>query len=59
VFVLLGKLERMAPVKKIIGMLLLAAFLCGTVAGCGSPTSKPAGGATGGSGTTGGSTAKP
>ncbi len=46
----------MAPVKKIIGMLLLAAFLCGTVAGCGSPTSKPAGGGATGSGSGGAST---
>jgi hypothetical protein len=47
VFVLLDKLERKAPVKKIIGLLLVAAFLCGTVVGCGSPTTKAAGGGTG------------
>jgi hypothetical protein len=28
-------------VKKFIALLFLAAFLCGTVVGCGSPTSKP------------------
>ncbi len=39
----------MVPVKKIIGLLLIAAFLCGSVVGCGGPTSKPAtGGGTGG-----------
>jgi hypothetical protein len=46
VFVLLEKLERMAPVKKIIGLLLLAAFICGTAVGCGSPTTKAGGGGT-------------
>jgi hypothetical protein len=32
----------MVPVKKIVGLLLIAAFLCSTVVGCGGPTSKPA-----------------
>jgi hypothetical protein len=36
----------MVPVKKIIGLLLIAAFLCGSAVGCGGTTSKPAGGTT-------------
>jgi hypothetical protein len=28
----------MVPVKKIIGLLLIAAFMCGTVVGCGGGT---------------------
>jgi hypothetical protein len=31
----------MVPVKKIIGLLVLAGLLCGTVVGCGTPTTAP------------------
>jgi hypothetical protein len=39
-------LERMAPVKKIIGLVLIAAFICGTAVGCGGATTKSGGTAT-------------